>query len=402
MKIVDVAEFYSATSGGVRTYIDRKFAAAARSGHVLTVIAPGREDRVEQRDGGRLVWLKAPVLPVDKNYHVFWRAEDVWRVLDAEAPDVVEGSSPWRGGWLVGAWQGPVARRAARVLFMHADPVAVYPQTLLGHLLSPGTIDRLFGWFWSYLRRLESRFDGCVVAGAWLADRFRQHGLLRLHAVPFGVETRIFRPGLRDEALRQAMLERCGLGPEAALMITIGRHHPEKRVPMLIQALTVAQQSRPVGLTVVGDGLAHGAVLAGAARARHVHVAGRVTDRDHLARMVASADGLLHGSSAETYGFVVAEALCCGTPVIVPDGGGARDLAQPASAEIYKAGDRRGAGEAILRLLARDPVAMHDAALEAGATIGDLDEHFDRLFALYGELAAAKRQAGERRLDPLA
>jgi len=402
VKIVDVAEFYSATGGGVRTYIDRKFAAAARCGHALTVIAPGPENRVEWRAGGKLVWLRAPALPVDKNYHMFWRAADVWRILDAEAPDVVEGSSPWRGGWLVGAWGGPAARHAARVLFMHADPVAVYPQTLLGHLFSPASIDRIFGWFWCYLQRLEARFDGCVVAGAWLADRFRHHGLQRLHATPFGVETRIFRPGLRDEAMRRAMLERCGLGPEAALMITVGRHHPEKRVPALIDALTLAQRARPVGLAIVGDGLAHGAVLAGAARARHVHVAGRIGNREQLARMLASADGLLHGSSAETYGFVVAEALCCGTPIVVPDGGGARDLAQPDYSEIYPAGDRRATGEAVLRLLARDPAAMRGAALEAGSRIGDLDGHFDRLFALYGELASARRaRVEDRALDPV-
>lgn len=391
MKIVDVAEFYSATSGGVRTYVDRKFTAAARCGHTLTVIAPGRENRVEQRAGGKLIWLRAPQLPADKNYHMFWSAADVWSILDAEAPDVVEGSSPWRGGWLVGRWDGAMARRAARVLFMHADPVAVYPQTLLGHWLPAAAIDRMFGWFWRYLRRLEARFDGCVVAGAWLADRFRQHGLQRLHAVPFGVETAIFRPGLQDDAMRRAMLAQCGLRPDAALLVTIGRHHPEKRVPMLIQALTLAQQARPVGLVVIGDGLAHGAVLAAARRARHVHVAGRITDRDHLARMLASADGLLHGSSAETYGFVVAEALCCGTPVIVPDGGGARDLAHPDYAEIYPPGDRRAAAAAILRLLDRSHDAMRRAALDAAGRIGDLDGHFDRLFALYAHLAAARR-----------
>jgi alpha-1,6-mannosyltransferase len=400
VKIVDVAEFYSATSGGVRTYIDRKFSAAARCGHDLTVIAPGREDRVERRAGGKLIWLRAPPLPVDKTYHMFWRAEDVWRILDQEAPDVVEGSSPWRGGWLVGNWRGSAARRAARVLFMHADPIAVYPQTLLGHLLSPIAIDRIFSWFWSYLRRLEMRFDGCVVAGVWLAERFRQHGLRRLHAVPFGVETRIFRSGLRDEATRRASLARCGLEGDAALMITIGRHHPEKRIPMLIGALTLAQKARPIGLAIVGDGLAHRAVLAAAARARHVFVAGRIADRDHLARLLASADGLLHGSSAETFGFVVAEALCCGTPVVVPDGGGACDLARPSYAEIYAAGDRRAAGDAILRLLARDPTALSNAAAEAGSRIGDLDGHFDRLFALYEGLASAKRAgAGGRQLE---
>ena len=67
MKIVDVAEFYSATSGGVRTYVDQKFLAAAAQGHSLIVIAPGKEKREETREGGRLIWVKAPQMPFDPN-----------------------------------------------------------------------------------------------------------------------------------------------------------------------------------------------------------------------------------------------------------------------------------------------------------------------------------------------
>jgi alpha-1,6-mannosyltransferase len=388
VKIVDISEFYSPTGGGVRNYVDQKFKAAARHHHSLTVIAPGKESRVETREGGKLVWVEAPQLPFDRNYHMFWRAEDVWRIVDDEAPDVVEGSSPWRGGWIAARWQG----RAAKMLFMHADPVAVYPQTLLSGLLSPPTIDKLFGWYWSYLRRLNACFDGCVVSGSWLAARFAGHGLRNLHVVPFGVETAWFGPGLRDSALRSAMLEKCGLGPDAALLVNIGRHHPEKRVGTAIDAVSKAQQSRPVGLYIVGDGLSHARVRAKAARVPHVHVAGRVDDRATLARMIASADALLHCSSAETYGFVVAEALCCGTPVIVPDAGGAGDLAAAEYAETYAPGDPNSAAKAILDLLERDRAVLSRAALEAGQRrVGDIENHFEKLFAVYAQIALRKR-----------
>ena len=388
MKIVDVSEFYSPTGGGVRTYVDKKFEAAARHGHSLTVIAPGMKNQVEARAGGKLVWVEAPQLPFDRNYRMFWRAAEVWRILDHEAPDVVEGSSPWRGGWIAGRWQGP----AARMLFMHADPVAVYPQTLLAGALAPATIDRLFGWFWSYLRRLNACFEGCVVAGSWLAARFARHGLRNLQVIPFGVDTASFGPGRRDEAVRSTMLEKCGLGPDAALLVNVGRHHPEKCLGLVIDAVGKAQQSGPIGLYVIGDGVSHAQVRAKAARASHIHVAGRVTDRDGLARMIASADALLHGSSAETYGFVVAEALCCGTPVIVPNAGGAGDLAAAEYAETYSPGDANSAAAATLRLLARDRAGLSRAALEAAPLrIGDIEGHFDRLFAFYGQAADRKR-----------
>ena len=388
MKIVDISEFYSPTGGGVRNYVDQKFKAAARHRHSLIVIAPGRQNKVEAREGGKLVWVKAPQLPFDRNYHMFWRAKEVWRILDEEAPDVVEGSSPWRGGWIAGRWQGP----AAKMLFMHADPIAVYPQTLLAGTMTPPTIDRLFGWFWSYLRRLNASFDGCVVAGSWLAERFASHGLCNLHVVPFGVDTASFGPDLRDDALRSAMLEECGLGPDATLLVNIGRHHPEKRVGTAISAVSKAQQFKPIGLYIIGDGLIHAGVRSRAARASHVHVAGWVNDRARLARMIASADALLHCSTAETYGFVVAEALCCGTPVIVPDAGGAGDLAAAGYAMTYAPGDPDSAAQAILDLLGRDRGRLSVAGLRAARErIGDIELHFEKLFEVYKQAAHRKR-----------
>jgi alpha-1,6-mannosyltransferase len=388
VKIVDISEFYSPTGGGVRTYVDKKFKAAAKHGHSLTVIAPGTKNQVEAREGGKLVWVEAPQLPFDRNYRMFWRAADVWRILDHEAPDVIEGSSPWRGGWIAARWQGP----AARMLFMHTDPVAVYPQTLLAGVIAPSTIDRLFGWFWSYLRRLNACFDACIVAGSWLAARFAHHGLRNLQVIPFGVDTASFGPGHRDNAVRLTMLEKCGLGPDAALLINVGRHHPEKCVGMVIDAVSKAQKSKPIGLYVVGDGISHAQVQAKAARASHIHVAGKVNDRAGLARMIASADALLHGSSAETYGFAVAEALCCGTPVIVPNAGGAGDLAGAEYAETYAPGDPNAAAAATLRLLKRDQAGLSCAALEAGQRrIGDIEGHFEKLFTFYGQAVHRKR-----------
>ena len=84
-----------------------------------------------------------------------WREEAVHRIRDREAPDVVEGSSPWSGGWFVARWPG----RAVKTFIFHQDPVAVYPQTFLGHRLGVDRVDRMFGWYWAYLRRLSARFS---------------------------------------------------------------------------------------------------------------------------------------------------------------------------------------------------------------------------------------------------
>lgn len=391
MKVADVSAFYSEQGGGVRTYVRQKLAASARLGHDTVIIAPGRESREDTHPGGRIVWVKAPVLPVDKRYHMFLSSTEVTRILDREQPDVVEGSTPWYAGWIAGHWRGP----AVKSLVMHADPVAVYAHTLFGARLGIARVDRLFGWFWRYLRRLNAPFDCTVVAGEWLARRFTAFGLKNVIAVPFGVDRNIFHGGLRDPALRARMLAACRLPETAKLLLTVGRHHPEKRLPVLIAAADKVNRARSdsVGLYIVGDGLARDRVERAAARVSHVHVAGLVGDRGEVARMMASADAVIHGSGCETFGLSVAEALCCGAPLIVPDTGGAYDFAQGEYSEVYPLGDADGAARAILRLFARDRDALAAAAITgAESKIGSADAHFDRLFALYESLVQQRSQ----------
>lgn len=385
MKVADVSAFYSEQGGGVRTYVHQKLAASARLGHEVVIIAPGRENREDTHPGGRIVWVKAPVLPVDRRYHMFLSATEVTRILDRERPDVVEGSTPWYAGWMAGHWRGS----AVKSLVMHADPVAVYAHTLLGARLGIARVDHLFGWFWAYLRRLNAPFDCTVVAGEWLARRFTAFGLKNVVTVPFGIDRTFFHGGLRDPALRARMLAACGLPETARLLLTIGRHHPEKRLPVLIEAVGKVNRQTPdsVGLYLVGDGLSRAAIERAAAAVPHAYVAGVVGDRAEVARMMASADAVIHGSGCETFGLSVAEALCCGAPIIVPDTGGAFDFAGPDYAEVYRLGDAASAAEAIQRLLARDQAQLAAAAsARAAARIGTADAHFDRLFALYESL----------------
>ncbi len=393
MKVADVSAFYSEQGGGVRTYVHQKLAASARLGHETVIIAPGRESREDVHPGGRIVWVKAPLLPVDKRYHMFLSSTEVTRILDREQPDVVEGSTPWYAGWIAGHWRG----NAVKSLVMHADPVAVYAHTLLGARLGIARVDRLFGWFWRYLRRLNAPFDCTVVAGEWLARRFTAFGLKNVVTVPFGIDRTFFHGGLRDPALRARMLAACGLPENAKLLLTIGRHHPEKRLPVLIAAAGKVNQAQPhgVGLYLVGDGLSRARIERAAAAVPHVHVAGVVADRAEVARMMASADAVIHGSGCETFGLSVAEALCCGAPIIVPDTGGAYDFAGPDYSEVYPLGDADGAALAIQRLFARDQGQLAAAASAgAEARIGTAETHFDRLFALYESLI---RQRSQRR-----
>ena len=122
-----------------------------------------------------------------------------------------------------------------------------------------------------------------------------------------------------------------------------------------------------------------------------MHVAGQISDQHRLASVIASADGLIHGSAAETFGLVLAEALCSGTPVIVPDAGASATFAGPGYAEIYRPGDAADGAAAILALVAGDRAAQSRAALiAADARVNSVEQHFETLFEIYERIVAER------------
>lgn len=388
MRVVDVNEFYSPTGGGVRTYIDRKIGIMSDLGHELVVIAPGTEERIEEHPGGGLIhYVRSPRLPFDSNYGLFWDRAAVTRLLDHYDPDVVECSSPWRPAWFVGEWQGP----ALKSFFMHNDNMAAYAQRWFEGIASHQRIEQAFGWYTRYMARFLDLYDCVVTNGPALEKRLRGRGLRIDAAMPLGIERSHFSPTFRDPRLRHALLDQCGLPDNALLLLGLGRHHPEKRWPMVIDAINRAGAQVPVGLVLLGQGVDSERIERRIAGSPHIRLFRPEYDRDRLARIMASCDALIHGSEAEPFGLVASEAMASGLPLIVPDTGGCAEVADPHCAEFYTPRDPIACAAAIARMHARDRTLLRRAAVVAADRVRTDREHTIDLMAYYAAQIAGKR-----------
>lgn len=381
MKIVDVCAFYSPHGGGVRTYVEQKLRIGAELGHEIVILAPGDDDAVTERGANaRIVTLKSPRFPLDRKYWYFSSAGQLHDALDALAPDFVEATSPWRSAGLVADWAGS----APRSLVMHADPLSAYAYRWFGQVFSRHTIDRQFSIYWEHLRRSSRRFDHVVCANSSLTRRLAEGGVSATVTVPMGVEPGRFSPANRDPALRAQMLAACDLPETASLLLGVGRLAPEKRWPMIIDAVNAASHAMPIGLALFGEGREARTILKHIGGNPHVRLF-EPQRGETFARILASADALVHGCEAETFCMAAAEARASGVPVVVPDEGGAVDHAANLGGVTYAAGDPAAAARAIVRILKRGAHRPQPARTSV--------DHFADLFALYESTVSGLRRA---------
>jgi len=166
----------------------------------------------------------------------------------------------------------------------------------------------------------------------------------------------------------------------------------------VLRAVADAARRRKVGMLLVGDGPKRARLELLADRLGCAAVLARIDDRDELARLLASADALVHGCEAETFCMVAAEARASGIPMIVPNRGAAIDQLVHGAGRTYRAARQISLERAITGFIDRGPELQRAAAVRAsrGRT---MDEHFAELFARYEVLAPKHLARASGRLE---
>ncbi len=163
-----------------------------------------------------------------------------------------------------------------------------------------------------YLRRFHNRTRRTMVPSRDLMQALQRQGYRNLVLFARGVDTMMFSPLRRDQALRASW----GAGEHATVLMTVGRVAWEKSLPLAIEAAARIRANHPdTVMVVVGDGPARAELQS---RYPWVVWTGFRTGIE-LAQHYAAADLFLFPSMSETFGNVVLEAMASGVPAVAFD-----------------------------------------------------------------------------------
>lgn len=176
-----------------------------------------------------------------------------------------------------------------------------------------------------------------------------------------GLDRERFRPIERGaaRALVSAM-PNMGIWSEGPLIVTPGALIARKGQRLVIEALTRLPEAR---LALAGAGEDASSLKALANRlgvAERVHFLGQVS-HDDLPHLLCAADVLVLPSASEGLANVWIEGLACGTPIVIPDIGGAREVVKDASAGRIVARTSEAIADAVADILA-NPTPQCDVA----------------------------------------
>lgn len=264
------------------------------------------------------------------------------------------------------ATEGPLGASAMWAARRLGIPVATGLHTRFDTYLRDYGAGALAGVARAWMRGFHQRGQATLVPTRALHDELVGRGYTRVTQLARAVDTRLFHPGHRDDALRA----RWGVQAEAPVLLHLGRLAPEKNLRLAVRAFDAACAERPDARVVwVGDGPERVALQA----ARPNHVFCGMQRGAALAQHVASADAFVFPSRSETYGNVTLEALASGVPTLAFDSGAAREvLVDGVHGACVRDGDDAALVQATVRISCDDAWRARLRAQARGAV-----EHLD-------------------------
>ena len=300
LRVAIITENFLPKLDGVTHTLTRLLEHLQAQGHQALLLGP--ESGMEEYAGAELVGtagLPFPFYPELK--FNFFRPLFVRRLGEFN-PDVIHLVDP--------VILGATGIAAAR--FFNKPLVSSYHTNLAAYCEHFG-FGLLTRPMWLYNRFVHNQCSLTFCPSPSTAAMLRLQGFEHLRIWPRGVDTTLFGPSRRDEALRARWLAAREEPQRKTILLYVGRVSWEKNLRLLIQAYRTMDHAR-CHLVIVGDGPAYAEVQQELADLP-VTFTGYLRGEE-LATAYASADVFAFPSYTETFGQVVLEAMASALPVV--------------------------------------------------------------------------------------
>ncbi len=306
MKIALFTETFLPKVDGIVTRLTKTVQHLVAAGDEVLIFCP--EGAPPDYCGARVVGVPAMPLPLYPELKLALPRPAVAEALEQFGPDLVHVVNPAVLG-LGGIW---LARTKGYPL------VASYHTHLPKYLEHYG-MGMLEPLLWELLKAAHNQASLNLCTSNAMVQELSDKGIQHTALWQRGVDTELFRPELRSQAMRERLLN--GRSDTGKLLLYIGRLSAEKQIERIRPVLDAMPDAR---LALVGDGPYRQqleTLFAGSA----THFVGYLAGED-LAAAYASGDAFLFPSSTETLGLVLLEAMAAGCPVVAANRGGIPDI----------------------------------------------------------------------------
>ena len=306
MKIAFFTETFLPKVDGIVTRLTKTVQHLVAAGDEVLIFCP--EGAPASYMGAKVVGVPAMPLPLYPELKLALPRPAVAEALDLFQPDLVHVVNPAVLG-LGGIWLAKTK----------AYPLVASYHTHLPKYLEHYGMGMLEPLLWELLKAAHNQARLNLCTSTAMVQELSEKGIQNTDLWQRGVDTELFRPSLRSQAMRERLLN--GHSDTDKLLLYIGRLSAEKQIERIRPVLDALPEAR---LALVGDG-PYRQQLEKVFAGTPTHFVGYLAGEE-LASAYASGDAFLFPSSTETLGLVLLEAMAAGCPVVGANRGGIPDI----------------------------------------------------------------------------
>ena len=306
MKIAFFTETFLPKVDGIVTRLTKTVQHLMAAGDEVLIFCP--EGAPSSYMGAQVVGVPAVPLPLYPELKLALPRPAVAEALERFQPDLVHVVNPAVLG-LGGIWLAKTK----------GFPLVASYHTHLPKYLEHYGMGMLEPLLWELLKAAHNQASLNLCTSTAMVSELRDKGIQHTALWQRGVDTDLFRPELRSEAMREKLL--AGRSDTGKLLLYIGRLSAEKQIERIKPVLDAMPDAR---LALVGDG-PYRPQLERLFAGSPAHFVGYLAGEE-LATAYASGDAFVFPSSTETLGLVLLEAMAAGCPVVGANRGGIPDI----------------------------------------------------------------------------